>query len=323
MNWIFLVLIAQFAWAVENYIDRYLLTRFKAHQEEHTGVGTLVLVSAFFALAVSGVVAFVAITLAHLGVIETEPFALATNERLTAMFVGVLEVLWLIPYLYALNRSDETQTAPLFQIVPVFGLVLGLMFFSEVPTAIHIVAAAIILGGSILLNTSWHEKRAGNERPRMNVRVIGLMTVASLIIALAALLFKDTALEENFWGTASWMYLGSFLTGCVLWLVVPKYRQEFSAFIARRDMRGFAVNAVNEVVDNLSLMAFYGAVLLGPSTALVQSTVAYQPVFVLIIAMVAARFGSSFHAERLSGKGTLHRVVGIAIIVFGSVLIFV
>lgn len=323
MHWLSLVFIAQFAWAMENYIDRHLLTRFKAHHEEHTGVGTLVLISAFFSLAISGVVAVTAVILTHYGVIETGPLALKTGERLTALFVGALEILWLIPYLHALNHSDETQAVPLFQMVPVFGLFLGLVFFGEIPTAMHVVAAGIILAGSVLLNTSWHEKKSGDDTNRLNMRVIVLMTLASFIIAIAALLFKDTALEENFLGTAAWMYLGSFFTGCILWLVVPAYRREFTAFLIRRDVHGFIINTVNEVIDNLSLLAFYGAVMLGPSTALVQSTVAYQPVFVLVIAMIAARLGSSFHTERLSGKGIWHRVVGITIIVFGSFLIFV
>jgi drug/metabolite transporter (DMT)-like permease len=322
MAWIFLVITAQFTWALGNYIDHWLLVRYKVQAESNTSVGTLVLVSGFFAIVIGVSVLSTVHLLSFHGVIDAGLLELGHKERLTAMLVGVLEILWLIPYLYALDESDETQAPPLFQTVPIFGIILGILFFDEIPAIIHIFAGGIILTGSVILNINIQTSRESG-RLLVNVKVVGLMLLASLIIALAAFLFKGTALEENYWGTVFWMSVGGFLTACVLWIVVPVYRRQFNAFVARRDIKGFAINVANEITDNVAILAFYGAVMLGPSTALVQATVAYQPVFILLIGMMAVWLGSEFHAERLSGAGLVQRVVGISIIVLGSVLIFI
>jgi multidrug transporter EmrE-like cation transporter len=259
--------------------------------------------------------------LAEFGVIDAEPLHLGPRERLVAMSVGVLEILWLIPYMHALDASDETLAPPIFQTVPIFGLALGYLFFDEMPSTMQIVAGAIILAGAVVLNANLRSLGAGS-RVRVNARVILLMLLASFVIALAAFLFKGTALEENYWGTAFWMSLGGFLTGCGLLAVLPSYRRDLRTFIMRRDRKGLMLNGVNEVTDTIAILVFYAAIMLGPSTAVVQATVAYQPVFLIIIGMMAARMGSDFHSTRLTGRGLAQRAIGITVIVVGSVLIF-
>ncbi len=321
-TWLFLLVFAQVTWAVGNFIDHYLLTRYRAHMESASTVGTLVLISSFFAVVVGSCIYALAHVLAKAGTIEAAPLDLNGTEMLLAMGVGVLEILWLMPYLYALEEADETQVCPLFQMVPIFGFILGLAFFDEVPSGMEILAGCVILAGSFVLNMEIRKRGAEEARGGVNMRVIALMGLASLIIAFAAFLFKGTALEENYWGTAFWMSVGSFFTGVVLWAFVPSYRRDFHAFVAQRDMFGIVVNFVNEVADNIAILAFYGAVVLGPSTALVQASIAYQPLFVLLIGLLAARFGSEFHRERLRGVGLVTRVVGVLCIVAGSVLLF-
>ena len=178
MTWILLVLLAQFTWALGNYLDHYLLVRYRPQVESESSVGTLVMVSAAFTVVTGTLIGLSSLILFRLGVAESNPLDIAPIERLTAMSVGVLEILWLIPYMHALDESDETLAPPLFQTVPVFGLVLGFLFFDEAPPALHILAGACILAGSIALNTNWWEPRT-DSRAVVNVRVIALMMLAS------------------------------------------------------------------------------------------------------------------------------------------------
>jgi len=320
VNWFILILVAQLTWAFGNYLDGYLLRRYRPDEDGgESAVGTLILVSGFFQAVMAVGMFVLASVLASRGIITDTPLALPTKERLVALGVGVMEIVWIIPYLYALERSDETRAAPLFQTVPLFGLALGLFFFDEVPTMMQIVAGIIIMGGSVLLNTHFHKK----DGERLDLGVIGLMMLASFIIALAAFFFKVTALQENYFGTAFWMNVGGFLTGVAMWVLIPSYRKDFNAFVAKRDWRGFGINAVNEVSDSLAILAFYGAVVLGPSTALVQASVAYQPVFILLIGLIAAKLGSEAHVGQLEDMGVLQRIVGIITIVIGSLIIFI
>jgi drug/metabolite transporter (DMT)-like permease len=301
-------------------MDGYLLRRYRPNEDEsESAVGTLILISGFFQAVMAVGMFVLANVLASHGVVTDTPLALPTTERLVALGVGVLEIVWIIPYLYALERSDETRAASLFQTVPLFGLALGLFFFDEVPTMTQIIAGVVLMGGSVLLNTHFHKKNG----ERLDLSVIGLMCLASFIIALAAFFFKVTALEENYWGTAFWMNVGGFLTGVAMWVLNPSYRKDFNTFVAKHDWKGFGINAVNEVSDSIAILAFYGAVVLGPSTALVQASVAYQPVFILLLGLTAAKLGSKAHVGHLEEMSILQRTVGITIIVLGSIFIFI
>jgi hypothetical protein len=314
--WIALVLIAQFAWAFENYIDKYLVEHFKLEDSEESAVGKLVLFSCFFCA-----VAALVIYLTSVIFFSADELRLSGLNTFVALGVGVLEMVWLIPYLYALSRSDEIVAPPLFQTVPVFGFLLGFFIFSEVPAGLHIIAGSIILLGSVILNLELaQEKQGGNQETRIDWLTIGYMLVASLIVAIAAFLFKITALDENYIGTAFWMSVGGALTGLALWTFVPKYRREFNAFIVGSDTRVKIVNVINEVVDTVAVLAFYGAIVLGPATAVVQSTIAYQPIILLGIAAVAARYGSERH-KKISRFSLARRTIGIAIVVIGSLLV--
>ncbi len=314
--WLVLVLVAQLAWAFENFIDKYLVERFKVKDSEESAIGKLVLFSCFFCGVVALVIYVVAITF-----FSVDELTFSWLNMGIALGVGVLEMVWLIPYLYALSTSDEIVAPPLFQTVPVFGFLLGFFIFSEVPTGLQIIAGSIILLGSVILNLELaHEKQGSGRGARIDWLTIWYMLIASLIIAIAAFLFKVTAIDENYLGTAFWMNIGGLCTGLFLYVVIPKYRREFNAFILGSDTKAKVVNVVNEVVDTLAVLAFYGAIVLGPATALVQSTVAYQPVILLGIAAVAARLGSERH-QKIPRFALIRRAIGIAIVVIGSLLI--
>ncbi len=319
--WIILVLAAQLAWAFENFIDKYLLEecREEGDGNDDSAIGKLFLVSCFFNV----VVALVIFGWGHFFG-NGESFNLSGINLAIALGVGVLEMIWLIPYLHALNRSDEISAPPIFQSVPVFGFLLGFFIFSEIPTTIHIVAGSLILFGSILLNLELaREKREeeGIAAAKVDWITILYMLSASIIVAIAAFLFKIPAVEGTYLATTFWMSIGSLLTGVVVWLCVPKYRREFGEFLRGSSTKVKVVNILNEASDGVATLAFYGAILLGPATALVQSTVAYQPLILLGIGVVAARYGSARH-QHLSGSSLIRRGIGILIIVAGSLLIF-
>jgi hypothetical protein len=172
--------------------------------------------------------------------------------------------------------------------------------------------------GSVVLNAA-RDRR--NGKVSVDWPVIGLMLLSSFFIAISGFFFKDAALESNYWGTAIWMNIGMAVTGMLVWAAVPQYRREFNRFIARRDYASYAINAANELVDNFAVLGFYAAIVRGPSVAVVQSTNAYQPFFVLIIGVIVARF-SPYHKRHLSGLGLAKRFIGIAAIVGGSVMFF-
>ena len=237
------------------------------------------------------------------------------GQIFSAMFIGVLEVVWLIPYFYALTKADEAEVVPIFQSIPIFGLILALAFFGEMPLLIHIIGSLVVISGALMLAFD-------TKKYVFNAKVLFLMLLASFIISASTVLFKYTALEENYWAASFWMSIGTFLTGIVIYICFSTYRQQFNSFLKKKDWLGIGINASNEFVNQIAILAFYLAVVLGPSVMVVQSTTAYQPVFVLIIGLILAKLGSRLHIESLSGSELVKKVFGITVILIGSLLIF-
>ncbi len=320
--WIGLVLIAQLAWAISIYFDKYLLSSQTNEETSESPVGTMLLVSAFFNFVVGGLIFGVMVlrfgegTAGAMLVLDQPGF-------LKALFVGVLEVVWLIPYFYALNYTDETMGPPVLQTIPIFGLVLGYFVFNEVPTGAHIFAGIVVLIGALVLNLELvNEEREERGTLKVHWKGIALMLLASFIVSLTGFVFKDSAIDESYWGTAFWTAMGGGFTGILIWALVPRYRKQFNVFVREGKRKMLGLNLLNEVIDNAAIYVYYAAIVFGPSTALVQSTIAYQPALLLLIALVLGKFGSVVHKKALSNGGLLRRTIGITTVVVGAVMIF-
>jgi hypothetical protein len=201
---------------------------------------------------------------------------------------------------------------PLFQSAPA---VSGwLTTFAEVPPLIQIIGSLIIVGGAILLNLV-------PGTLRLNKRVVLLMLLASSIVALIYLLFKDAASEGNFIATAFWGGIGMSISSALIWLLYPPFRRQFNYVMTHASKGDLAFNFINEVVDKSATLAFQVAVHIGPSVMAVSAMNAYQPVFILIIGWVLAKLGSETHAGQLQGTELVKKAIAIGLIAGGTVLI--
>src|SRR3989344_5566626 len=111
MPWFFIALAATLCFSTINHIDKYLLSRFLNYR----GVGALMLFSSFFALLVLPVIFF----------IEKDIFSLSPQNAFFLIIVGILSFLAIFFYFKALTYADASTINPFFQLIPVFGFVLG------------------------------------------------------------------------------------------------------------------------------------------------------------------------------------------------------
>lgn len=320
--WFYIALVAEIAWAVGIYLDKYLVTTTNAEGNEENTTGTLMIISSSFGVVVAFVI-FIVMTILF-GHTETfSLLAIAPSNLVWSLFIGVLEMLWLIPYFYALHYTDEMIAPPILQTVPVFGFILGFFFFNEIPTVIHGIASALIVLGALFLNIDLIKEESGGAKVTINWKAILLMLLSSIIIAAISFIFKDVAIEESFWGTAFWTAIGSFCFAIFLWLCIPSYRIQFNKLIRVRGASIVGINVTNEIIDNIAIYAFNAAVIIAPSVVLVQSTTAYQPLLLLAIGFVLAKLGIERHAKTLTTWELTKRVFAIGLITVGSLLIFI
>jgi drug/metabolite transporter (DMT)-like permease len=307
--WFLLALLAAFTDASVGFVDEWLLRTLGAAKGSAVDApGRLVLFSGFFGVVISMIAVLLSLTLG-----DEYSLSVPIESFISAFGAGILEVCWLIPYFYALNRGGALNSTPLFQTIPIFSLMFGLLLFNEVPTAVHILATIMIIGGAFVLN---YEPRTC----RFDTAAIGLMLLSSAIISLSYFLFKDATESGNFVASLFGNGLGMAFLSATIWIAWKPYRDQFNDFIRTLNCRVFAVQFSNEGLASLGTIATQLAIVLGPSVMVVSALNAFQPIFTLLIAKTLSWLGSRQHTEQLTGSA-IFKTFAIALIAAGTVLI--
>ena len=219
--------------ALVNHIDKYIISKYFSGR----GVGSLVLFTSASGLVIS---LFILIfSFSHLSIGIMNSIVIAIN--------GAVLVAAFIPYLYALENEEASWTSTLYQLIPVFGYVLGLIFLHEQLSGIQIFASLLVIVGAVAISLDFSQKMKLRAKP------FWLMVLSSFMIAVNALVFKIVALDGNFWGTAFWEYIGGGIFGLLLFSLLPLYRTQFIATIQKAKTRVLSINTLGANLGDLSI----------------------------------------------------------------------
>ncbi len=302
--WVYVGFAAQFLWVASILIDKYILEKyFQTDSESSERVGTLFLISAFFSIFIS----LLAIIVAPSSIV------FQTEIIITGLCAGVLNGAWLLLYLYAIDQAELSRTIPIFQTVPIFGLLFAYYLLGETISLSQGVAACIILLGAFALSYNFSQKE-------FDFLPFLLMLIASVLIGLMETIFKLVSIDSDYWNSIFWLGLGFSLLGLGTYSVIPKYRRQFNQFIREREFGIWKANSINEVVDTFANLVFIFAITLGP-IALVQSMNAYQPLLILIASYVASRY-FRVGSEDVSIASLSQKIIAISIMLGGSVWLY-
>jgi drug/metabolite transporter (DMT)-like permease len=304
MAWFFIALVAPILWSFSNHIDKYIVSRYSTHKSK---VGGLIIHTAFSAILVLPIVYL----------IHPAIFNIRISSIYALIIAGFLNILAILFYLYAINNEEESIVIPFFQLIPVFGYILGYLVFGETLNTKQIIAGLIILFGVVILSINFNKK----SKSKIKIGLVLLMASSSLLYALYFVVFKFVAIEENFWTSMFWEEIGMLIIGVLLFLLVKSYRLDFNSLVKNYTLKLFSVNMLNEYVYSAGSFFYNFALLLAPVT-MVLLVNAYQPVFVLIIGVALTLFLPKISVEEISGRNFAQKVFAIAVIVLGSVILY-
>lgn len=244
------------------------------------------------------------------------PYALEVSfsNALWIILSGIVWTLAVLPYLYAIQADDVSVATPIFQTIPIFVLVFGLVFLGESIALSQYFGMAFVILGSIFLSLNLSESKF-----RFKGRVFWLMLLSSFLFALNALVFKFIALEESFWTTALWESVGLSIAS-VLFILIPSYRGQFVGIFRRNAGSVLLLNAVNEILGIAAKLVANFATLLVP-LALVYTVQGTQPVLVLIFGAVLSALFPRFIKEDLTRKNLFQRMTAVLTVVIGAYLL--
>ncbi len=231
---------------------------------------------------------------------------------LLGIAAGIAGPVAFIPYLEALYAEEVSRVIPLFNLMPVFVLILSHLFLGEVLTTVQYAAFVLILLGSILISL-----KDGRGFFSVNSKVLLLMCVSSLIYALQLVFSKVLLMNVEFVHGLVLIGMGYLISACFL-LANGKIRTD--AF------RDFSMSRRHLVVlftlfSIIGGILFYYSVMHGiPSLVSVLS--GFQMVAVLAFATAISLWYPAILKEEVTPRNMALKIVSIALMLAGLALLY-
>ncbi|HWM61693.1 MAG TPA: DMT family transporter [Rhizomicrobium sp.] len=298
--WLLFAFSGPLLWAVSTHIDKFLVDKYFRHSD------TAVLM-VFTALL--GVLALPAIWL-------LQPKVLALPWLATGVMTvsGILYMGAMLFYLRAIQSEEASVVAPLFQANTLFTFALGLVVLHEIPHWPQLLGAGLVVTGALSLSLD-KKLHLGSFKPRL----VLLMCGATFVLALSSVVFKFFAVQDEFWSTTFWTFVGEGLFGAGI-LAVPKYRKQFVHLFRRNPGAVIGVNAANELINLGGGLGVRYATLLAP-VGLVSAISATSTFFVFIFGVLLTLFFPRLGREDLSSRNVVQKAAGGLAIMAGVALI--
>lgn len=301
MEWIFALVLAPAMFAAVNHIDGHLLN------QQSAGKKALIVFS--------GCIGIIAAFIIYL-FIPKELFDIDTKTIWILLGVGVVELISISFYIYALEEEETSLVAPLMQMISVLGLIFGYFIFSEIPTFLQLIGAVLIILSGIFLNINEEE-----GKKVFNKKVFFLMIGATTFFALGGILFKFVIVEPQFWVASFWHHLGLGVSGSVL-LVISGFRKEFKDVFKKNTKAILGFSALNEILNVSGNLLLFFALLVAP-VGLVYLGESVQPMFVLVFGVLLAKFLPNTTNENFDRDSMIKKTIAIIGIVLGGILVVV
>lgn len=299
--WFFIALIGPILYATTNHVDKYLISKYLKGGE----VGSLIIFSSLFSFVALPIIFFINQDVVHI----------ALKQGIILAVDGMIIVLSVLFYFYALHKDEASFVVPFYQTVPIFGFILGYLLLGETITKIQAVASLIIIFGAIILSLE-----LGVQKIRFKWQVVLLMLGASLLAAINVVVFKMFAVDTGFWTATFWGLIGKIVIGFCFLVFIPNYRNQFLDMIKENKMAVLGLNSLSETLFIFAEGVSQFAALLAP-VALVLLVNAFQPFFVFIIAILLSIFLPKISSESLDKKVLFQKVLGIGLMAVGGYFI--
>ncbi|MDO8593598.1 MAG: EamA family transporter [bacterium] len=302
MSWFFLALIGPFLYAITNHIDKILLEKYF----KKSGVGTLILFSSLISV----------FALPFIYWADPAILSVSGTDILVLAVVGILDILVLLFYFLALKDDEASVVIVFYQLVPVFGLVLGYFILGEVLTQAQLIAMALIIFGTTII--SFEIDIENNFKLRH--RTIAFMLAASFCWALGAVIFKAVALEEDVWRSLFWEHLMLVVVGIGIFICVRSYRTHFLSAIRDNSKAIISLNFANEGLFMLGNIVFAFAYLLAPISLVLLSN-SFQTIFVMAIGIFLTIYFPNVSTEKIHARHIWQKIIAICITGIGTYLL--
>jgi len=234
---------------------------------------------------------------------------------LFAMVVGLMPLLAFWFYSKALMVEEISRITPLFQFIPIFVVLLSVIFLNEILSVQRYFGVAIILIAAVLI--SYRNSKSGKSLSS----ALKFMIPFSLVLSVHAILEKFLLSYIDYWSLFFWNILGAFC-GILFLLTFSKPRREFVETVPVVGKKAFFVVLVGEGVYFLGTICWLIAASMG-YVSLVSAFAGLQHFFVFIYVLLSSLFVPKLLKEEISRGVIVLKVSAIALMFAGTWLVTV
>jgi uncharacterized membrane protein len=297
MEWLVFALLCPAFWGLNNVFYKFLMTKkFRGYFSMLSFMG---LVDVIFAVIVCLV----------------NPVSFIFPTVLFAMAVGLFPLLAFWFYSKALMIEEISRITPLFQFIPIFVVLLSVVFLNEILSVQRYFGVAIIVIASILI--SYRSSKSGKSLSS----ALKFMIPFSVVLAVHATLEKFLLTHIDYWSLFFWNILGAFC-GILFLLTFSKPRREFTDAVTAVGKKAFFVVLVGEGVYFLGTICWLIAASMG-YVSLVSAFAGLQHFFVFIYVLLSSLFVPNLLKEETSRGVIALKVSAIALMFAGTWLVTV
>ncbi|MFH1978355.1 MAG: EamA family transporter [Candidatus Aenigmatarchaeota archaeon] len=227
------------------------------------------------------------------------------------IILGFTGIGYLYPYYKALQNDDTSVVVSLFSLGKIFVPVFAFLLIGEILNTIQYIGFFIIILSATLLTLK------GKQKFKLNSSFFW-MILCTIIIAFEVVIYKYVFTIVS-WGTGfTWATLFSFLF--ILPLVfMTKTRHGIKSQI-KTFKENFRLFAFEEFLTFSGSAAFTFAISL-TSVTLVSAISSFQPVIVLLYALILGRFFPKVFKENITKRSIIRKIILFIVMILGVIII--
>ncbi len=297
MNWVFLALLAPFVYALNVFTDKYLISsRLKDYRSLPMFSGFVAFLFALIYWPISGLV------------------QLGGYDSLLVILSGVFTIVGFSLYLEALVKEETSLIIVLIQLIPVFVLILSLVFLGETITFKQLLGFGLLITASIGASLKKSKSSWGLTKG------VWFIVLADLVWSAAFILIKMSSQAVSLEALLIYESLGVMVGAICLFLLLPGIRKALINSLRVLKPSDFGLVTFNECLYLGGKALTYIAVALGP-VAIVSVLGSTQIFYGILIGAVLTFVLPKVFKEDLTKEGIRKKLILGLIAVVGVFLV--
>ncbi len=226
--------------------------------------------------------------------------------------LGLTNIFYLYPYYKALQNDDTSVIVSLFSLEKLFVPILAFLIVGEKLSYIQYLGFFIIIFSGAVLTLNNHKKKF------MFNKSLYYMSLVSIILAFEGVIYKYIFNNVDWVTGFTWAVVASFILTLPMLLVKISREKIFLQWSSFKNK--FHLFTLEELFTFSGTGFSTFATSLAPVT-IVKAIDSFQPFFVLLCAIIFARFYPTVFKERIDSKTIIKKTLLFIVMIIGVVLI--